>query len=413
MKRDVKHLLFALSLIKIGLSAAACGDPEFTDGSGKRPVVLPHNEEQVADIPSPPTEPTPVVILPPVVVPPVVIPKSLGLTWFLSCETAMVPAPMFPSGTDLLDGSGAHELSPGRFADVPMTLRSQVCPMDQSRDIVFIVDISASMYQGDKGNDVPTNGTCNRLEAVKKVITLAGGAAGGKFAVVTFNADVVYTSPAFGNTLDEALGGNNPASVLCAGVLGTNYKAPLARAQTLFQTARTGSSREIYIVSDGLPEFETTVDGRFDTRVNGKAEAKSLRDSGALIATVMLGDYAPGSDYMKSFISSSIKLADGQDFIMHSSVSNTTDLTNVLNTLSTMAVNDVVLGELRYRAIGAATWIVVDLMPYRRNNEFLLPPLTLNQTNTPQGFEFTIRYQERRNAVHETAGRFIWATDTN
>ena len=147
MKRHVTHQLFAIIVVIAVLGSISCGDANFTAGTGKGPVAVEKPQDidstkEVVEVPpSAPTLPENSVVVPPVLT----ANKSLGLTWFWRCEAAALPDPAFPEDNELIRGNSPHKLPPDRFSDVPMTVRSQICPLDQSRDIVFYVYVSWSM----------------------------------------------------------------------------------------------------------------------------------------------------------------------------------------------------------------------------------------------------------------------------
>lgn len=407
MKRHVTHQVFAIIVIMTVLGSISCGDASFTAGTGKAPIADDKPQDidstkEVVDLPPPiPTLPADPGTTPPVMT----TDKSLGLTWFWKCEAATLPDPVFPQDNELMRGNSAHTLPLERFSDVPMTVRSQICPVDQSRDIIFLVDVSGSMNQSTAGNDPKTLGTCNRLEAVKRIIETTGGVVGGRFAVVTFSGATTFVSTVFGATLAEALGGGDAAAIICAASGGTNYQAPLVAAENLFLSARVGSSREVYVISDGLPDKDGSGNGPEDPAVNGKAEAQRLRDRGVQIATAMLGDNVDGDLYMRTFVSSKITQTGGQVVVMHGSIANTNDLVRVLNEL---ANNDITSGEFKYRSIGASEWQMVDLLKYRKGGEFQMPAMKLSAVSSPNGIEIEINYQDRRRVTHSSSGHFSW-----
>ena len=395
--------------IFVAILSASCGDAHFSDGTGGAKVQeqpKPRSFDQTVNPPPAevsntsaiPTDPTPTPVAPDL--------KATSLTWFWACDSDPSAPPKPATSKDLVvSGPGPHGFPTAQLSDVPIQFRGKVCPVDVSRDIVFIVDVSGSMQQAAKGNDAKKNGTCNRLEAVKRIIDSSGGANGGKFSIVTFSDDVVFASTSFSGSLNGALQGQDMATVLCAANGGTNYKAPLVIAQNLFTQARKGSSKEIYFVSDGLPDNDGT-ENQNDPTINGKNESASLRAGGVVIATAMLGNNAPGDTYMRTFISSSIKQTGQPDVVLHASITNTTDLTRALNQL---ADNSIVTGTLNYRSVGSTDWQSVNLMTYKKEDEFILPALRINDKNAPNGLEIQFQYEDRRGNGHSGSGMIVWS----
>jgi hypothetical protein len=283
-----------------------------------------------------------------------------------------------------MSGGGLHTLNVLSDDELLIKLNRTHCrTTDAPRDVVFIIDVSGSMRDND-----PTDratGNCGRYDAVNSIIEAARERnADIKAAIVTFDDRMINTS---GRLMALDLLEASPSfnkSTLCAMGGGTNYQAGLAEAINLFADARPGAVREVYFVSDGVP----------DSGREGEAEAKILKDPvrvNATIATLMI----QGRD--EKLINIASRDRSGQP--LHRRTSDAKQLASLIDELSR---KDVTRGTISYRAVGSDDWYVQDFSESLALDQATIELPSLSRKRFPRGIQFKIEYLDNLGIIFST-----------
>jgi hypothetical protein len=320
-----------------------------------------------------------------------------ALNWFWQCDSNPVPAPIEKPSEHVVEGTGPHVMESGKLKGTPVVFSGHLCePKQRMRDIVFVVDVSGSMNQ----NDPRVGDSCGRLQAIESVIASVG-VGKANFAIITFGSDISRSSTSlFDNKTalyNDVAGTSGIANVLCDAAGGTNYDAGLTRAAELLQYSREDAGKEVYFVSDGVPDL-----GR-----DGIAIASSMKNTGVAIngglhpvtiATVMM---AGQDQVLEKFIAS----VDSNGKPMHAFVSQTAELAKVLTALSD---NEIVGAELRYRQMGTVDYTVLNLLEHLQGFDFVLPSININLEDGSEGLEVEYEYFDKQDNRYTTGGKLLW-----
>ena len=320
-----------------------------------------------------------------------------ALNWFWQCDSSPVPKPADKPTEHVVEGTGPHTIEAGKLKGTPVVFSGHLCePKQRMRDIVFVVDVSGSMNE----NDPRVGDSCGRLQAIESVVASVG-TGNANFAIVTFGSNISRSSSMlFDNKAalyTDIAGTNGIADVLCDAAGGTNYDAGLTRAAELLQFSREDAGKEVYFVSDGVPDL-----GR-----DGIAIATSMKNTGVAIngalhqvtiATVMM---AGQDQVLEKYIAS----VDSDGKPMHAFVSQTAELAKVLTALSD---NEIVGAELRYRPIGTSEYTVLNLLDYLQGFDFVLPSININLEDESEGLEVQYEYFDKHDNRYTTGGKLLW-----
>ena len=316
------------------------------------------------------------------------VPKeAMALTWDLPCSSAS------KDDVDKLIGGGKHQVQANGAKSLSVTFMGSVCPPANSpRDVMFVVDVTGSMGEGngsDWNHDPHVNGSCGRLEAIRQVIALMPKDDSARVSLLTFNSRVAAKASQFfarGEDLFSDLERNTGEpidQVICAANGETDYSVALRGARQMFAgQGRPGTQKEIYFISDGLPNIS-----------NGVKEAKALRDSGAIIASIMLiGD--------ESVLRDQIASRDPQGQPLFRKVAEASKLADALADLSMNRLSKV---ELRYRPTNAEGWHSADVRDQLSQYSFRLPAITLSLEST-LSYEVVLDAFDSRGSHSRVAG---------
>lgn len=294
-----------LSLVSLTTLALACGTAEFRGGA---PASNPQNtdstsrQEPIDNQSPPPTIGT---------VTPDPTSDPLALSWNVDCSDASEAKQASPFSIQAKNGADA-EFKIGKFDMGTLMAQGKICPpKPRVRRVIFVVDVSESMVTNDPA--VAGSNRCARLNAIESVIGTFPQDGSVKFAVVTFDQYIEFSSGQFVASLDAMktlIDGMRPRrnweNTVCARLDDTRFDVALGEAKRLFDGEKTDgqSSQEVYLITDGEPDPGNTDPREFE-RAKGLPQAKALIDNKASIATVMLGGT---SDQYLKLLSSNLKL---------------------------------------------------------------------------------------------------------
>ena len=324
-----------------------------------------------------------------------------SLLWYWPCSAQPEAPPVAPSSVDpVIVGPGPFSLDSHRMGETQVTLQGQLCkPAQLKRDIVFVIDVSGSMASP-YNHDPKKSDSCGRLAALQTVLGRFAQNGLTRFALLTFNDKVKMTTGTFStsaaNLTSNVLaitGAAKLADVVCAGYGSTNYDDALnGTAQILQSSIDPSTSKEIYFISDGEPD---------PARYDGIAIADSLKEHGVTIATLML----IGDDEGLKKIASVDQTDPTQTRLLHMKV-NAAD--QLADTLSALAQNYLVGGTIKYRVIGADSWVSFDLLAIAQNFHFQLPAFPTDETLAPDGIEVSLDYWDKRGTHLRSIGQLLW-----
>jgi hypothetical protein len=318
------------------------------------------------------------------------------VSWNWNCDDIEIKAS--DKRKAVFTGEGEHKV-PDDITNgiINLQFNGKTCiPASSARDIVFVIDVSGSMVQADPVK----SGSCERLASVETVISsLSSKKVDATYGLVTFNSDLKDQTTAlfatkqelFDNAISSSSGAKAIKDVLCHSLGGTNYEAALMSAESLLkQNNRNNAAREVYFVSDGVPD---------PSYLHGKEVAARLKKD-ATIGTIMLGT----SD--DSILRNDIASRDSKGNPLHARAQYASDL---VSTLNSMAQNSIKGGEISYRGIGSSgNWAVINILDYIKNDEFQTKSVKITKEEYPEGLEVIYKYWDIQGNVWENKGVFRW-----
>lgn len=330
-----------------------------------------------------------------------------GVNWVMECENELTAKRSDKKTDVVVKGKGKHEFDKKKFSkEIPVTISGKVChPVKYPRDIVIVIDVSGSMALSGSGNGndpMDASGRCGRLNAVETLVdSIAAQGGDAKFGIVTFSSSVVSASKTMStdktSLFAEISQSGTIGSVLCAAEGGTSYGAGLTSASSMLAYGRSDTIKEIYFVSDGAPE-----DGLIASAIAANLKANGVGSSGKAapvqIATVMIG--ASDASILKSLAS-----IDKSGKPLHADGIQASQLAQ---TLSGLAANDIDDGVVKYRAVGTQKWTEVPLKANMKGYDFEIPPFNFDAKSAPNGIELRIEYKDLHNHSYVTESVIAW-----
>ncbi len=290
-----------------------------------------------------------------------------------------------------ISGQGDHEVDLNDNDDLTLSIQGTLCsPESQSREIVFVIDVSGSMAD----NDPLVAGTCGRAQAVAAIVNSVSQAANTRIGLVTFGTGVARSTGALVDHQTFVQSTYFTEAVLCEAVGNTNYQAALAQSIAMLTAARPDSVREVYFISDGFP-----TGGQ-----NGFTEAATLKDPmgiNATIATLML----TGNDAALKSIAST----DSNGLPRHAKTDEASQLAEIIKDLSQ---SEVVHAVLRYREIGTSEWTEMDLEAHIKDRNYVVKLNSVQLIDYPNGLEVELEFIDTRGQSTFNSGRLVWNAQT-
>lgn len=365
------HTLWAISLC--GLLASACGDATF---SGSNAANEPKGK------PGPGGDQT----------------GNYALTWDWSCNAAA--SSVKEEGRNIaIVGPGPHRIDKTKANGAVVSFKGEACEASKTpRDVVFVIDVSSSMNGGGSlGTDPMVGGTCGRMQALEKVLSTIKSNGPARFGVVTFGSNINEASTSLFADRDQLYANllaqssfNTIAKLICDGDDSTNYDAGLEGAEEILNKAGVaGHAREVYFISDGVPEPSAN---------NGKAVAARLHPN-TTIATVMIG--GSNDAILSGFIASKDHLGDP----LHARAEQSSNLAQVLSKLSS---NRIVSAEIRHGSNKETIGSPMDFSSKILGTNFNFKAFTINLSDAPDGLAVEFKYRDRFGGEQTSLGELIW-----
>jgi hypothetical protein len=396
---------FYTSLWIFILNFSCGGKAQFHGGSSLEKKLPPEEKTSLDQREEAPTQPLPVLSSQEAPAAPQLV------EWFWSCDQE--PVQETSSGRTSSEGAvqlsdqGEHAINFDPKTPTDFKFSGKVCPPSElDRDLVFVVDVSGSMVD----NDPRIIDSCARLEALQGLLqslTLpkpgGSGVSNVRFGVATFSSSLLtYSTGLYSNAqkfFTDLSKGGPPADVLCLADGGTNYDSGITKAAELLQGGRVGATKEIYLISDGQP-----TQGQ-----EGIALATQLKDLGVTvagsgspikvtIATMML----KGVD---TVLESKVASKDPNGKPLHSFVQNAQDLGKVLGSLAESQMTKATIRVEQEASGQVVKTDLLDLMPYIKQLEFNMPPLTVNWANPTAKLKVDVIYTDSHGRVQEKHGQ--------
>jgi len=380
-------------LIPFGILHSSCGETQFTGKKIPKPVEAetPKQDDPPEPFSAEAVPETPIEIVapePPIVIDPTIDEQSFSLAWEWQC--ASTPTSLTPKklelGQVLLKGAGPHQISTTSDFSMNIDIRGQICqPQNLAREIVLVVDVSGSMG-GVDGSD-PLAVDCGRKTAIKALLDNLKLEKDVKIGLITFDDVVIVNSVTMMKPADFELL-HLKDNELCVAGDGTNYVGALAEAQTMLATGLATSKKEVFFLTDGLPnDLNDSANKAAEVRIN------------ATIAAVMLGN--ADDTHLKNSIAS--KGANNLPLF-----AKAVDANQLALVLSELVSNEIVSGILRYRAIDSETWQEEDLLEAAEEFEFTVDRLSFDRKDYPKGFEFEFNYLDKFGIATSNLGKITW-----
>jgi hypothetical protein len=380
--------IFLTPLVALTLFSA-CGTADFaTGGSGYLGSSLVGEDRQSADGTAGPGE-----VLPPETSAPAEVEKN-SVSWSWPCGS-VTKTDTYPLAS-VIAGSGVF-LTENEAATYSVQLTGEICDgADKPRDVLFVLDASASMKRNDPQK---ADGSCGRLEALRTVAEKLSKQGVVRFGLITFSRAskrTLVTSGDFFPTLDEltaavsaAEDGESFADIICDDHhLGTNYNAGFGAALDLVLAAGNPDARtDILMVSDGKP-----------TRGHdGAEEVAALKQLDVAIATVVVDGKA---EILKDEIAS----PDGQCQPLHADIAGVAQLADALVNLSAKMQP---AASLAWRKTGDTDWNTTSVVSSTSGTKFTVVPFDVPRALTPAGIEVEYTYRSQGQEVKAT-GSIRW-----
>lgn len=322
-------------------------------------------------------------------------------TWYFQCPSDHAPVPD-PTPTSLiLDGAGPHYNLRGKLLGTPLVIKGKICPpASQQRDIVLAVDVSGSMSQ----NDPMIGGSCGRFAAVNAVLdSLTPNVS--NVALVTFDDGVRVAATRFHQDKTSLLAEIASVSrttvqnALCYNGGGTYYQYPLGKAETLFLTGRRGATKELFIVSDGLPS-DAAPGQTIASRLKTQGVVVDTQTHLVTIGTIMLGRV--DDTYLRTQIAS----LDAQGTPLHAVVADADDLAE---TLGRMSSSTLVGATIAHGPDNVTTRAPLDVMPYLQPDyTFEMPAFVLGIDGRQNFYDMIFEYWDTNHNRQTVGGRIYW-----
>ncbi len=319
-----------------------------------------------------------------------------SLTWNWSCESDVQVTQENDTNSDdvSLYGPGPHELNRTKFMGSRIHFQGQAChAKSMKRDILLVIDISSSMTSV---SDPLRNGTCGRMDAVRKVIDAAAKSGDARFGIVTFGSFVLDKSTKLFDNQDDLFDdllaqsrARNIEDIICNGEGDTNYEDGLTAGFDLLKpNAENFRIQELYFVSDGTPVPSTS---------HGKEVAKVIREH-ATIATVMLG-----SDN-DSTLRNGIASKDQNGSPLHVRVEESEQLAE---TLASLADNYIESSELSFVGSGKEGK-TTDISKFVDGGSFSFDDIQIGLEDGVDGVDVKLSYKDRHGNSYDQSGKIIW-----
>lgn len=206
-----------------------------------------------------------------------------NLTWHFPCDESEEAE---DSEYDFV-GQGRHKEDMGGVRLLKLEVSGVMCNIRYfPRDVVFVIDTSASMETNDP---VDADGTCGRLRAMDRMANYLADFKKARVGLVTYNSSVEVLRPYliaapdfYAEYISER---ERMKTLLCQADTYTNYYHALKKTEKLLSTGRKNSFKEVYFFSDGEPRESLFYIGKDPA---GLDIAEKIRKT-AVIATIGLG----------------------------------------------------------------------------------------------------------------------------
>jgi hypothetical protein len=324
---------------------------------------------------------------------PVSINPDNNIVWALWPCDDLDPAPTVTMSSNdiLLANEGPHELNPSADFAVPLRVAGSFCKAEQfGREIVFVIDVSESMrdrynYGSDPVNT--TTGRCKRLEAINAVVDSFKPEDRVRFALSTFASQARTDSGGFWEA-DDFKAKFATTAIVCQIGDGTNYQAGLEKAQQFLYSGKAGYSKEVYFITDGLPQSADT---------DGREAAAQIRAIG-MVGTILIGS---NDQFLKTTIAS--KKLDGTP--LHVSISTAASLATQLVSMNTSTIAG---GSVVYRSLASPTVGTKYIVDPAKNQNFEINNTQPSKADYPDGLEVTFSFYDSRSALFKKSGKIVW-----
>ena len=201
--------------------------------------------------------------------------------WYMPCDSRDVP-PAAQPGQIVISGPSFDSVREN-FGGTKMIFQGKVCPPEtNSRDVVFVIDVSTSM--GYTTVDQPVNGSCRRLANLEAMLDAMPS--GATYGVVTFEETVVAASTKLHDTksalyAELTQNGTKPiGDVICRWDGRSYFDNAIAKARDLLTAGRGGKiQKDIILMSDGDAE-EADVNNPNSHHSKGLGMANQLKTVG-------------------------------------------------------------------------------------------------------------------------------------
>lgn len=328
--------------------------------------------------------------------------------WFLPCD-GTDRAPAAAPGQLVISGRSVNSVREN-FMGTKIIFQGRVCPpKNLPRDVVFMIDVSASMGYAD--GDPLVGGTCKRLTQLESMIALLP--AGSNFGVVAYEETITAASKNLFTTkaamyADLTKNGSVPiANIVCGWRNQGFLDVGMASAKTLLSMGRgTDVQKELVIITDG----DNTVMPSNTHLMNGIQAATDLRNVG-----VVVGGAAP----VKVQIAG-LRVASGQvDKYLRLTAS--TDLTGItmvddilqssrMNTrLDSLSLGILNVANLNYGPSGSVNGITMNIKSnLAADFTFRIMAGTLALTRDQTGYDVRLDSADMRGNANSVTGRLNW-----
>ena len=332
--------------------------------------------------------------------------------WFLPCD-GTDRAPVAAPGQIVISGRSFNSVREN-FSGTKITFQGRVCPpRDLPRDVVFLIDVSASMGYSD--GDPVVGGTCKRLTQLESMI--AGFPAGTNFGVVAYEETISAASRSLFTTKaalydDLTQHGSIPiANIICGWTNQGFFDVGMTRAKTLLSMGRARDvQKDLVIITDG----DSTVAPTNTHLMTGIQTATDLRTIGVV---------AGGAPPIKVQIAG-LRVASGQvdKYLALTASADLNGITMVDDVLQSPRMNsrlgNLSMGVLStatlvYGPAGSATTTLIDLKAgLAADYSFRVSTGYLALSRDQIGYDVSVNSLDMRGNANSVTGRLNWVLPT-
>lgn len=325
--------------------------------------------------------------------------------WFMGCD-ASDAVPVAVPGQIVLEGRSIDAVREN-FQGTKMTFQGRVCPpVTYDRDVIFVVDVSGSMWYPDA--DPVVNGTCNRMTHLESLID--GLPAGSQFGVVAFEEIIAAASTKYYTSKADLFAEltNNGATAISSIICGASgislFDVALNASTTLMAKGRSGKvQKELVMISDGNSEGSSSHNNA------ALAMAQDLRTAGITIDGQNFKVLIAGLTVAPAGVDQFLQASASPDINGARMVDAMAQSSSIERRLNSLTFGILASASLTYGPAGSSNSILLNLKPLLASDYTFSVgngPLVLDRGQT--GYDAILSYADTRGNVTAVNTKLNW-----